>query len=180
MKKLLAMSLMLGVSCAFASDDMYLYWMLDEPTLGESAGSGEATVKIAQFNGTEWSKGGESGYLTMYYDTGSGKSASGGTELAFSDISDASPVYAFMGSSGADAYTYFVEIYNDSGIYHSDGMSYSSLSAYISTIKSGMATPSDPMGVTAFTYGAVPEPTSGLLLLLGVAGLALRRKNKKA
>ena len=26
------------------------------------------------------------------------------------------------------------------------------------------------------SYGAVPEPTSGLLMLLGVAGLALRRK----
>ena len=27
-----------------------------------------------------------------------------------------------------------------------------------------------------FTVAAVPEPTSGLLLLLGMAGLALRRK----
>lgn len=26
------------------------------------------------------------------------------------------------------------------------------------------------------SYGAVPEPTSGLLMLLGMAGLALRRK----
>ena len=29
---------------------------------------------------------------------------------------------------------------------------------------------------TAVTWAAVPEPTSGLLMLLGVAGLALRRK----
>ena len=33
-------------------------------------------------------------------------------------------------------------------------------------------------GSSAFTYAAVPEPTSGLLLLIGVAGLALRRKQK--
>ena len=42
-------------------------------------------------------------------------------------------------------------------------------------------------GIAAFTYaaadapyqlGAVPEPTSAMLLLLGVAGLALRRKQK--
>ena len=31
---------------------------------------------------------------------------------------------------------------------------------------------------TPYTAWAVPEPTSGLLLLLGVAGLALRRKQK--
>ena len=38
----------------------------------------------------------------------------------------------------------------------------------------------DPTGESAFVnagwYAAVPEPTSGLLLLLGMAGLALRRK----
>ena len=30
---------------------------------------------------------------------------------------------------------------------------------------------------TDYSYGSVPEPTSGLLLILGVAGLALRRKH---
>jgi hypothetical protein len=33
-------------------------------------------------------------------------------------------------------------------------------------------------GTWNYTASAVPEPTSGLLLLLGVAGLALRRKQK--
>ena len=32
------------------------------------------------------------------------------------------------------------------------------------------------VGFDAGTWTAVPEPTSGLLLLLGVAGLALKRK----
>ena len=32
--------------------------------------------------------------------------------------------------------------------------------------------------ITVYTASAVPEPTSGLQLLLGVAGLALRRKQK--
>ena len=35
---------------------------------------------------------------------------------------------------------------------------------------------SDKKGDTVGTWQAVPEPTSGLLLLLGVAGLALRRR----
>ena len=35
---------------------------------------------------------------------------------------------------------------------------------------------SSTAGATAWTAASVPEPTSGLLLLLGVAGLALKRK----
>ena len=31
-------------------------------------------------------------------------------------------------------------------------------------------------GATAWSTAAVPEPTSGLLILLGMAGLALKRK----
>ena len=33
-----------------------------------------------------------------------------------------------------------------------------------------------PSGVTGWTSASVPEPTSGLLMLIGMAGLALRRK----
>ena len=33
-----------------------------------------------------------------------------------------------------------------------------------------------PSGVTGWTSASVPEPTSGLLMLVGLAGLALRRK----
>lgn len=32
-------------------------------------------------------------------------------------------------------------------------------------------------GATAWSSAAVPEPTSGLLILLGMAGLALKRKH---
>ena len=50
---------------------------------------------------------------------------------------------------------------------------------YTSALKTnqGAAFPSvNNMGIQAGSWAAVPEPTSGLLLLLGVAGLALKRK----
>ena len=50
------------------------------------------------------------------------------------------------------------------------------------TTKGTGATPLDFQALGAFSsadsYTAVPEPTSGLLILLGMAGLALRRKQK--
>ena len=42
----------------------------------------------------------------------------------------------------------------------------------------GWATWNATSGVTYHDFTAVPEPTSAMLLLLGVAGLALRRKQK--
>ena len=67
---------------------------------------------------------------------------------------------------------------------------FNSATADPSVIKTGVAaatsTTSVAFGTMAsatqnaanWTTAAVPEPTSGLLLLLGVAGLALRRKQK--
>ena len=40
----------------------------------------------------------------------------------------------------------------------------------------GSVTAADMLAGTSGSFGAVPEPTSGLLVLLGMAGLALKRK----
>ena len=58
------------------------------------------------------------------------------------------------------------------------------LSAYTYDVNNQESAPATPYSTTAATilggtsanFAAVPEPTSGLLMLLGVAGLALRRR----
>ena len=188
MKKLITTMLLLGAVSAFAEGtDMYLYWMIDSSDSVIGSEGQHATIKVAAYtDGTPWEYGSQADYLNLYWDTGSGISGSGSTSLTADDVTDMSSVFAQLGNFGS-GYSYFVELYNDSNdpksIYarSTDAMSYSALLNYIGEMKtSGMVTPSSSYGVTGFTAAAVPEPTSGLLLLLGVAGLALRRKNKKA
>lgn len=50
----------------------------------------------------------------------------------------------------------------------------STLSSYIYDRGSSAQPPASPWQVSAFT---IPEPTSALMLLVGIAGLALKRKN---
>ena len=76
---------------------------------------------------------------------------------------------------GSDYYArYFVELYNDSDgkVGWSAPVEKSDLMAYFKSAEPPPATGYADWSITS----AVPEPTSGMLLLLGVAGLALRRR----
>ena len=172
MKKLILSALM-ALSCGalFAADtDMYLFWMIaDEAT---ASGGGALPDDLTGYN-ARISDG--SNYLTLY----SALPDDGGTEYANKMVAAGDALgYGFERWASIDGYdnssTFIVELLQDGNVvYQSDSVSYAALAGYISSSK-GMAQPADAYGFSSFT--AVPEPTSGLLLLLGVAGLALRRK----
>lgn len=95
--------------------------------------------------------------------------AAGPYSASIDSISKTSADVYFVIVSGADATGYnYVKV--DLSGYAYEGAE-SASGTYLTTADTLLAG-------TSGTFGAVPEPTSGLLLLLGGAGLALRRKRK--
>ena len=87
-------------------------------------------------------------------------------------------------TSATDSITTYFVVFNGDNMYISDTAtsSYDGLAqahdiAFTTSMtSSSKALPSDGAYSGAGWYTAVPEPTSGLLMLLGMAGLALRRR----
>ena len=87
------------------------------------------------------------------------------------------PTLSDLNGYGSAEYSFYVELYNAAGnsVYKTQAVSYNSLlsSGYIAT--GGVLTPT-VLASGGFNGAAVPEPTSGVLLLIGGALLALRRR----
>ena len=150
MKKLVLLSLVM-CGAMVASANSYLYWMVDNPTVaGGSVPASE--YKFARLSATD---GNEIESLAL---------AGGSTGTSWADVS------AYANTD----YSFFVELLNDDY----DVMTaqknigtYAELSNYIKD--SAMDMTQMAINVNSFN---VPEPTSGLLMLLGVGLLGLKRK----
>lgn len=77
--------------------------------------------------------------------------------------------YVIVKSSNAADYTYY-KVDMSSKVY--DPSNQESSSGFFDTVNATTILSSG----TSASFAAIPEPTSGLLMLLGVAGLALRRR----
>ena len=166
MKSILALTTLVAALCASADSDQYLYWMIsDQATVGgqslRDVGASFARVRVE----------GATDYLNLYSELG-GENL--GKYYPSTDYF-ADPVALYAGAFAGDGITFLVELYSDQS-FAEDTMVGVAFVPYASEYitSGGMGQP--PKFVDISSFYAVPEPTSGLLLLLGVAGLALRRK----
>ena len=177
MKKLLLIAVLTLASGVFA-DDQYLYWML--PANYAVDGTPAAYASIGIMNNAS---GENTGYLGLYTDSATGPNYLGTDTYDLSG--GVAALYAGVITADYAGSSFYIELLNDSGEFLGRSeqlLSYSDAAQYLATLGgTGSGSAAGAWGTsTSFTTQAIPEPTSGLLLLLGVAGLALRRKNKKA
>lgn len=169
MKKILAVAV---VSLAFGAmaDDSYLFWMVDDNLTWKESGSHDYTQMAV---GVIDASGKNVGYLNCFTYGGSG---AGGDLIE----KGSGTWYANMGEYASKSYSFYIELFNDNMdfIGRSDTiLNYDAAKAYVTSFGSDMPK-IDPWSPNIFTTAAVPEPSSALLMLLGCAGLALKRKKQ--
>lgn len=135
--------------------DSYLYWMLDSSITDYSNNTVTYDYAKVSLDGN---------YLSLY-DGGMAL----GTEI--SSGMAGSPAYWGVIDSAGSYNSFVFELYSDSGStpLHTAQLSFEAARSFIGT---SMTAPKQAM----YTLSKVPEPTGGLLMLIGMAGLALRRR----
>ena len=170
MKKSLLLAAILGATGAFAADS-YLYWMIDTTSANKFDYS-YARIKDANSNT----------YLTIYdgsfeeaYTDGNYGDGVLKDYVAMADNAN-SGFYASLAGITPSSASFIVELYNDSGKFLAQNFSASAgeIAGYI--YSGGISVPpSVPWTASSFD---IPEPSSGLLMLVGFAMLGLRRRRQ--
>ena len=163
MRKALCVVALLGAMAASA-EDSYLYWMV-----GNDAGD-YSYARIRDDDGN---------YLSIYdsaFDSEYEDAGVGDNSISKTNVDDLRThnqgLYAALATSPVSSFV--VELYNADNKFVSQAvLPYSEGSFYTGGIAAPAAT------WATFTSFAVPEPSSGLLMLIGCAMLGLRRRRQK-
>jgi len=154
MKKLI---LVLAFGTAIAANADYLYWMVDTTDMDTKYQDFTTIVLRSTESSSIQSRAVDYSDVSDYYDNG---------------------YYFTYSGTLSDTASYFVELYNgDTWVAESAKMAYSDLLTGGSIFKGGL----QPAAITPANFGsyAVPEPTSGVLFLLGGMLLGLKRRRQK-
>ena len=153
MKKLIAMLVAVAAVSTAVATDSYIYWMASERV-------GDIDFAYAQLVADNGSSKVE--ISDLYSNEGSATTHDSHVSGAWSES---------LATYGA-GYNYYIELLNSNEDVVWTGYQYS----YADIVaKGGIYTKGVPAG-SPLDMGAVPEPTSGLMMLLGLALLGLKRK----
>jgi hypothetical protein len=159
----------------------YMYWQVSDANFaglsGVDANFAYATVRAGTGADVADKIREGLGFYTMYTVDGNGQSSATDQYQFYSDgYNSTDGGAAFFGSFDSNVNSFLFELWNDDGSlvgYASRNRADILRSISSDSILGG----SHPTSYSPFVLtGVVPEPTSGLLLLLGMAGLALRRR----
>ena len=174
MKKLLTAMALACAAMVASAEDNFLYWMVD---VGDSTDYAfkYATIKAKDASGKE------SDYLWLYGQESADKI--GQRLYASNDAGTTTGGGAFAGVGDYVGSKFLFELWTDGETADSPNrVGWTGWIDYDTSAKNIFAA-GDMSGSSPFTVGQtmlVPEPTGGLLTLLGLAVLALRRKQKVA
>ena len=169
MKKTLLVAAIFGAM--IASADSYLYWMV-----GDS--SPDYQYARVRTMGGNYLSIYDSAFDTEYHSKDSAELGTGVTgieKIYVDDVrSNKEGLYAAIGQN-ATAAGFVIELYNSENTFVGESVvQYNANSIYTP----GLASPGGLSLVTASSF-SIPEPNSGLLMLIGCAMLGLRRRRQK-
>ena len=158
---------------AGAADDSYLYWMVD---VDENGWEYDYQVRVKGMETSEPSEAGS--VLNLYYNNGNPAGSSITKEYLHDSYQDPGAGFYAGFASNAGYKSYVIELLSvdNSDLLGSWSWTAAQVETYIA--QNGIKAPLSAGPLTMSMALPAPEPSSGLLLLLGVAGLALRRRKQ--